>query len=61
MNLMVIKRMVTSVIEKNFGLVDTGLSWLDGNKTPSRASMVILSLGPIAATAFLHRIKVYLI
>ena len=60
MNLVVIKRMVTSVIDKHFGLVDTGQHWLDDNKTPSPASMVLLSLGPIAATAFLHRLNVYL-
>lgn len=32
MNLVVIKRMVISVIDKHFGLVDTGEHWLDGNK-----------------------------
>ena len=61
MNLIVIKCMVTSVIDKHFGLVDTGQSWLDGNKTPSPAAMVLLFLGPIAATVFLHRLKIYLI
>jgi hypothetical protein len=60
MNLIVIKRLVTSVIDKQFGLIDTGHRWLDGNKTPSPASMVLLSLGPIASTAFLHKLKVYL-
>jgi len=58
MNLIVIKHVVISVIDKHFGLIDTGQRWLDGNKTPSPASMVLLSLGPIAATAFLHKLKV---
>jgi hypothetical protein len=61
MNLIVIKCMVVSVIDKRFGLVDTGQRWLDGNKTPSPASMILLSLGLIAATAFLHRLNVYCI
>lgn len=59
MNLIVIKHMITSVIDKLFGLVDTEQSWLDGNKTPSAASMVLLSLGLIAAREFLHRLNIY--
>jgi hypothetical protein len=51
--------MITSVIDKLFGLVDTEQSWLDGNKTPSAASMVLLSLGLIAAREFLHRLNIY--
>jgi len=56
MNLIAIKRMVTSVIDKHFGLIDTGQRWLGGNKTPSPASIVLLCLGLMAATAFLHRL-----
>lgn len=60
MNFTVIKHMVTSVTDKHFGLVDTGQIWLDGKKTPSSASMVLLSLGPIAASVFFYKLKVYL-